>query len=165
MKVAIVGALLWVGLGVSAQAQSDFATHILAAHNEERAALNIPPLTWSDALASDARQWAAHLATTGAWQHADAATRKGEGENLWEGTAGAFSVEEMVGGWIGEKRYFRYGPFPGDGRSAGQPIGHYTQMIWRSTTQVGCAIATGHGNDVLVCRYAPMGNFIGEAPY
>lgn len=165
MKVVIAGALSTVVFSAASQAQSDFATRILAAHNAERAALNISALIWSDALASDARQWAVHLATAGAWQHADATTRKGEGENLWEGTAGGFSVEEMVGGWTSEKHYFHYGPFPDDGRSAGQPIGHYTQIIWRSTTEVGCAIAVGHGNDVLVCRYAPMGNFIGEAPY
>jgi len=35
-------------------------------------------------------------------------------------------------------------------------------MVWRKTTEVGGAIATGGGNDVLVCRYSPPGNVIGE---
>jgi uncharacterized protein YkwD len=146
-------------------AADDFSARVLATQNAERAALGIAPLAWSDALAADAAVWARHLADTGSWGHADAVTRKGEGENLWEGTAGAFDPAEMVGGWAGEKRYYHYGPFPDGGLSDGQPIGHYTQMIWRNTTDVGCALATGHGKDVLVCRYAPMGNIVGQTPY
>jgi uncharacterized protein YkwD len=154
-----------LALSAPAWAADDFATQVLAAHNSERAALNVPPLTWNAALAADAAVWAKHLADTGSWAHADAATRKGEGENLWEGTAGAFTPTEMVGGWIGEKRYYHYGPFPNGGLNDGLPIGHYTQMIWRDTTEIGCALATGHGKDVLVCRYAPMGNAMGQKPY
>jgi hypothetical protein len=35
-------------------------------------------------------------------------------------------------------------------------------MVWRDTTDVGCGLATGGGNDFLVCQYAPQGNFMGE---
>jgi len=44
-------------------------------------------------------------------------------------------------------------------------VGHYTQMIWKNTTAVGCAVATGGGMDPLVCRYSPSGNFIGQPVY
>jgi hypothetical protein len=44
-------------------------------------------------------------------------------------------------------------------------VGHYTQMIWRGTTRIGCALASSRRWDVLVCRYGPPGNFIGEMPY
>jgi len=165
MTRAVLSLVVLIALGRPADAQNDFATRILSAHNAERSVLTISPLTWSDALAADAAVCAKHLADTGAWAHADAKTRKGEGENLWEGTAGGYSLEEMVGAWTSEKRYFHYGPFPYDGRSDGQPVGHYTQMIWRQTTEVGCALVTGGGKDILVCRYSPMGNMVGEAPY
>ncbi|HEY2033867.1 MAG TPA: CAP domain-containing protein [Rhizomicrobium sp.] len=161
IAVSVLAALL---LSVPAQAEGDFAMRILAAHNSERAALNIPPLRWDEGLAANAAVWAKHLADTGTFEHADATTRSEEGENLWEGTAGGYSLEQMVAMWAAEKRYFSAGTFKGSVVD-GHPIGHYTQMIWRNTTSIGCALATARGTDVLVCRYSPMGNFLGEAVY
>ncbi len=165
MKRAATIFILFLSM-TTAQAAStpDFAKRILTAHNSERATLGIPPLAWSDALAADAAPWAAHLAQTGTFQHSPDDARLNEGENLWEGTAGGYSPEQMVGMWAAEKRFYRHGVFK-SGTSDGQAVGHYTQMIWKTTTQVGCALASGGGNDVLVCRYAPPGNFIGETPY
>ena len=164
MKAILAGMALTLAFCAAAQAD-DFSTRILAGHNAERAAVSVPPLAWSDALAADAGVWAKHLADTGRFEHSDFAARKGAGENLWEGTRGGFSFEEMVASWAGEKRDYRHGAFK-DGRgSGGQPVGHYTQMIWRETTKVGCALASGNGLDVLVCRYDPPGNVVGETPY
>jgi hypothetical protein len=38
-------------------------------------------------------------------------------------------------------------------------------MVWRTTKAIGCAMATTRDYDVLVCRYSPAGNLVGEAPY
>ncbi|SRR5665213_3669637 len=147
-------------------AASDFQMRILAAHNGERAALGLPPLIWDDALASHAAKWARHLVQIGTLEHSANEARPDEGENLWMGTAGAYDAEDMVGGWSSEKRDFRRGVFPNVSASGSwHDVGHYTQMIWRNTTEVGCAVASGGGYDVLVCRYAPPGNFVGESPY
>ena len=82
------------------------------------------------------------------------------------GTAGAYTLEQMAGSWAGEKRDFVPGVFPDVSRSHNwHAVGHYTQMIWKNTTGVGCALATGRAWDVLVCRYDPPGNYMGEAPY
>ena len=43
-----------------------------------------------------------------------------------------------------------------------QDVSHYTQMIWRNTTRVGCAIASNRRDDYLVCRYSPPGNVVGQ---
>jgi len=38
-------------------------------------------------------------------------------------------------------------------------------VVWRDTQEVGCAVATARGNDVLVCRYWPAGNVWGQKAY
>jgi hypothetical protein len=57
--------------------------------------------------------------------------------------------------------------------AAGQVCGHYTQLVWRATTQVGCATVQcttgspfGGGNwTFTVCDYSPPGNYVGQRPY
>jgi hypothetical protein len=145
---------------------ANFEARVLAAHNRERLALGIEPLRWNPMLAVSARTWADHLSATGRFEHAPERPVDPEGENLWAGTRGAYGVEAMVDGWIREKRYFRPGTFP-DNSTTGRvaDVGHYTQLVWRQTLQVGCALATGAREDVLVCRYSDAGNYFGEKPF
>ena len=148
----------------AAAASANFQARILAAHNDLRAGLGVAPLTWSPALADDAVRWGKTLAAEQRWEHDP--DNSAEGENLWMGTAGAFTLEEMVGGWAGEGRLYRPGLFPNVSRSGSwHDIGHYTQMVWRGTTEVGCALVRGGGSDYLVCRYSPPGNVVGRAAY
>jgi hypothetical protein len=164
MKAAALA--LFLGFSTGAAAQANFADRILAAHNTERVALDLPPLVWSETLAAEAAVWANQLAELGWLQHSPGNQRQGEGENLWMGTANAFTLEEMVGDWAEEKRMFRDGPFPDVSISGDwHEVGHYTQMIWKGTSLVGCAITTADGWDYLVCRYSPAGNLVGERPY
>jgi hypothetical protein len=44
-------------------------------------------------------------------------------------------------------------------------VGHYSQIVWKTTTKVGCGFAESNGSDVLVCDYAPPGNVMGERAY
>jgi hypothetical protein len=164
MKIAALA--IFLGLSASAAAQGDFPGRILALHNAERTALGLPPLAWSDTMAAQAAVWANRLAELGVFGHSPQEIRPGQGENLWMGTAGAFTLEEMVGGWSSEKRLYHYGRFPDVGGSGEwHVVGHYTQMIWRDTSEVGCALVRGNGADYLVCRYSPPGNVYGEWPY
>jgi len=148
------------------QAAADDAGRLLSSHNAERLRLGLPPLKWNPALASDAGKWARVLAARGELRHADHAERKGHGENLWMGTAGAWNAEGMVEMFLDERRHFRPAAFPDVSRT-GQwsDVGHYTQIVWRDTREVGCAIDRAKGLDVLVCRYFPAGNVMGQKPY
>ncbi|MDO9335468.1 MAG: SCP-like extracellular [Caulobacteraceae bacterium] len=149
-------------LATPAAAQEPFASRVLDAHNSERAAVGTAPLTWSEPLERDAQAWAETLARKGGGlEHAD---QRGQGENLWMGPANAYSVEQMVAGWAAEKRYYSPGVFA-DVVQSGNVVGHYTQIVWRSTTEVGCAVARAAENEVLVCRYGPPGNYIGKTAY
>jgi hypothetical protein len=150
---------------------ADFVNGVLAVHNRERAAVGVPPLVWTDKLAADAKTWAEHLATTGKFEHdTEHLGTLGEGESL----AGYFggplvqcstqcSGPNGVYHWVDEKNNWN-----GDsGCASGKVCGHYTQMVWRDTKEVGCATAKGSGLpfSVLVCRYSPPGNVIGQKPY
>ena len=140
-----------------------FPARVLAAHNSVRARAAVPPLAWDPALGSSAAAYARTLALTNSFQHSDRRARRGVGENLWMGSRGAFSLERMVGGWASERRMFRRGVFPfvsSSGRWS--DVAHYTQIVWPTTTRVGCAIATNAWADYLVCHYAPAGNIDGR---
>ncbi len=143
-----------------------FNVRLLNAHNAERVKMGVPSVAWSPALAADALLWARVLARSGRFEHATPERGdKAQGENLWSGSKNAYTPEEMVGLWIDEKEDYRRGIFPAVSRTRNWvDVGHYTQLIWATTTHVGCAVATGIEDDVLVCRYGPAGNIMGHDP-
>lgn len=144
-------------------AREDFAGRLLAAHNAERDRTGLPRLAWSSRLAQEAHDWAVHIAREGRLRHSDGTARRWTGENLWMGSAGAYSAEDMVGGFLAERSAFRPGSFPHVSRTGNwADVGHYSQVIWPATTEIGCAVATGARDDFLVCRYNPAGNVVGQ---
>lgn len=160
--LAALAPMLMGSMGVSA----GFEQRILGSHNRERTAMGIAPLRWNPALAESAKAWADHLAATGKFKHAPENPSHPQGENLWAGTKGYFSFEAMVNAWIREKRYFKPGAFPNNSVTGNvADVGHYTQLMWATTGEVGCAKATGQSEDILVCRYNDAGNYVGERPF
>ena len=148
---------------MSAAASGTVAERVLAVHNRTRAAAGVPALSWDAQLAAGATAYAAELARRGQLVHSPRQSRPGQGENLWMGSAGAYTPEFMVQSWADERRLFRAGTFPNVSTTGNwADVAHYTQMIWRSTTHVGCAIQRSGRWDVLVCRYGPAGNRDGQ---
>ncbi|ACB53873.1 hypothetical protein cce_4525 [Crocosphaera subtropica ATCC 51142] len=148
--------------------QSNFKEAILKTHNKYRQEVNLSPLTWSNTLAEDAQKWADHLASLGGDQLKHDPNPNGQGENIWFGTSNQFTYAEMVDGWGQEKQYFVPGRFNLETVSSTgnwSDVGHYTQIVWKNTKKVGCATSTAGGNDILVCRYHPQGNIIGQPVY
>ena len=142
---------------------ADLAGRIVAVHNAERSAVRAPPLVWDANLAAAAAAYGPALAARGRLAHSPPETRPSQGENLWMGTAGAFSIEEMVRTWAAEKSIFVGGTVPHVSRSGHfADVGHYTQMIWRTTTRLGCALHRSRAFDYLICRYSPPGNVVGQ---
>ena len=139
------------------------SARILAAHNRERARVGVAPLRWDPTLAASAASYGPALARVGGLRHSPKADRLGQRENLWMGTRGAYSPEQMVGNWIAEKAYYRQGQFPNVSRTGNwADVAHYTQVVWRGTTHVGCAIYPTRNWDYLICRYSPPGNLDGR---
>lgn len=165
-RVAAAAVVLPMLLGAQSHVGSA-DSRLLDAHNRERAALGLPALRWNSQLAQGAAQWSQKLAAANRMEHSPTAVGgSGHGENLWMGTAGHFAPEAMVGSWIAEKADFTRGTFPKVSRTGSwTDVGHYTQMVWRDTREVGCAIGRGTKADVLVCRYSAPGNIMGRAPF
>ena len=121
------------------------------------------PLQWDPSLAAAAADYGEVLTNSNRLVHSPADTRPGQGENLWMGTHGAYSVEEMGTAWASERRLFRAGTFPDVSTSGSwSDVAHYTQMIWPDTERVGCALTPSARWDFLVCRYARYGNVVGQ---
>lgn len=132
---------------------------LIDAHLPYRQELDLLPYVWSDELAKSAQVWVDYLAANNQFKHSEVEY----GENLWRGTTGAYSLNDMVDAWGAEKKDFVYGLFPNV--TTGGMVGHYTQIVWRYSYQVGCAIAEGHGKTYLACHYDPAGNYEDELPY
>lgn len=143
-------------------AAGELAARLLDAHNRERAAVGHPPLQWDPQLASAAASYGPVLASMRRLVHSPRETRPGQRENLAMAAHGTLTPEQLVNLWSREKLLLQPGLFPAVSRTGNwEDVAHYTQMVWPTTTRVGCAIfATDM--DYLICRYSPPGNIDGK---
>jgi len=146
-----------VGYTPRPESRLPFSQAMLRAHNVVRSRVRVPPLVWSDNLASAAQDWANHLIATHRFGHRP---DNRYGENLYMITGATASPPEVVGSWASEARAY-------DLRSntCSEVCGHYTQIVGAGTQAVGCAVAANRQQEVWVCNYDPPGNVVGYRPY
>jgi pathogenesis-related protein 1 len=143
------------------------AQGFLDAHNHHRATVSpapsepLPAMRWSDELATYAKR----VADRCSFEH----SKTDYGENLSART-GPVDPAQVVAEWAAEAEHY-------DAKrnrcAAGEVCGHYTQVVWRASTQLGCANSRCTKNSpfgdgewtMTVCNYAPAGNYSGERPY
>ncbi|TVU28882.1 hypothetical protein EJB05_20418, partial [Eragrostis curvula] len=138
------------------------ALGFLAAHNAARQAVGLRPLAWDERLAAYARRYAAARSRDCALVHSHGPY----GENLFRGSGGAgWRPADVVGAWVRERAM--YDARSNTCRGGHGACGHYTQVVWRSTTAVGCTLVPcGGGRSTFgVCSYNPPGNYVGVRPY
>lgn len=135
---------------------------LLAAQNRERLLVGHAPLAWDPYLAASAASYGPTLATLHQLVHSPRETRPGQRENLARAWHGTMTPEQLVGVWSAEKSMLQPGLFPAvSSTGRWEDVAHYTQMVWPTTTRVGCAIFPADW-DYLICRYSPPGNIDGK---
>lgn len=132
---------------------------MLRAHNQVRSQRELPPLRWSLRLEALAHEWAVHLSELGALEHDH--TRR-VGQNLFASWGSTSRPAFVVSKWADESKDYDERRFR---CASGHACGHFTQLIWRDTREVGCGVARRGDGEYWVCYYSPPGNFIGEHPY
>ncbi|KAH7861018.1 hypothetical protein Vadar_020665 [Vaccinium darrowii] len=132
---------------------------LLNGHNSLRAGLNLPPLQWNTTLTSYAKWWANQRRGDCALIHSNS----DYGENIFWGQGDDWTATEAVEAWEAEESYYNY---ESNTCMPNRDCTHYTQMVWRTTTFLGCAkIKCNDGDTYVVCEYYPHGNVIGQRPY
>ena len=147
------------------QPSAELSAALLAAHNHERVLVGHRPLEWDPDLAASAAAYGPVLAALGRLEHSPRESRPGQRENLAMATRGSMTPEQLVGLWAREKLLLQPGLFPAVSRTGQwKDVAHYTQMVWPTTTRVGCAVHVA-AMDYLICRYSPPGNIDGKAVF
>ena len=180
INATLVGLASIIPLGASASgiAQASIDTNAvrstaLSKHNSYRSVHRSPSMTLDGTLNNTAQQWAQNLAATGKLEHSPSSQRNGAGENLYVSYTTASSIpadnlaEAAVKSWYDEVSAYNYS---NPGFSTG--TGHFTQVVWKNSTQLGCGAAQGkatlggteYNAFYVVCQYAPAGNVQGQFP-
>ena len=164
---------------------------MLTEHNNLRSLhQNTPALTLDTELSAQAKTWAEHLLKIGHLRHGSREQRSGAGENLYftRQSISTYSQAQLnwmkthypnidipkpftpinlahqaALSWYKELNNYEY---PTGTSLNGQAIGHFTQVVWKSSTKLGCG--TAHKTEgkmitaYVVCQYAPAGNVRGR---
>ncbi|KAK9669919.1 hypothetical protein RND81_13G164100 [Saponaria officinalis] len=141
------------------------AQDFLDLHKEARSSVGVAPLKWSPPLATSAAHVVAYQKANKNCQFANlssAATKYGANQ-LWARGA-VVTPRAAVSAWVGEKKYYNYSMDTCIGK---HQCGVYKQVVWRKSTELGCAQAScvKDGSTLTVCFYNPPGNIVGEKPY
>jgi hypothetical protein len=133
-------------------------------HNAIRTKAGAPPVRWDSALAQQAMVVAQRNLAYDQLRHSEPVERPGQGENLASVSGGHVGAKTLLALWVDEKRQYAGGAIDCANEESFSAYGHYTQMIWRSTSRIGCAMASNDRGQVLACRYWPAGNICGHTP-
>ncbi|TFK65333.1 PR-1-like protein [Pluteus cervinus] len=139
-----------------------FVAQFLDAHNGYRIQFGAPNMTYNSGLFQGTYDWSIqcqfrHSTPNGAY-----------GEDLYAATYSNTNYYSATYSWV-VTEYQKYN-YANPGFS--EATGHFTQVVWVSSTGVACSTArcpantifSGYASYFIVCRYTPAGNVQGQFP-
>ncbi|CAH1779055.1 unnamed protein product [Owenia fusiformis] len=154
-----------------AQIQRVLDEHNTKRRSEPRVPSNMYLLTWNSFIADMAQEWAEACGWFHGFPDRDAGTVPFSGtlgQNLYF-ASGDLNIVSGVKAWYDEIAFY---DFSSRTCQTGKPCGHYTQVVWGDSRELGCgsyrcpilydeAPSTKTWSDVtlLVCHYGPAGNY------
>ncbi|SGZ55418.1 CIC11C00000003622 [Sungouiella intermedia] len=131
---------------ISSANDPTWAKEILDLHNEKRALHSAPALTWDADVYAYAQAYADKFTCGGSLKHSGGQY----GENL---ALGFSTAETAFEAWYSEGDNYDY--------STASSFDHFTAVIWKSTTKLGCAYKECDQGRYTICSYDPAGNVVG----
>jgi len=135
-----------------------FRQDSLTAHNAYRAKHGVPALKLNDELNDVAQEWADYLMAVDGFEHRHP-NKYGENLYMSSGRAAQEQAQGAVDSWYSEIKDYTFGREP----SRGGPVtGHFTQVVWKGSSEVGVGVAQKGSKVIVVANYSPPGNYIGQ---
>lgn len=133
-------------------ADSSFEGEFLRVHNAYRSQHGAPPLSLNSELSAEAQSWAEHLLQKNTMMHSDTS----DGENIYYSSSSIpikLTGREAVDSWYSEVKYYNWKQ-PG----YKSKTGHFTQVVWKDSTELGVGVASSGKTVFVVGQYRPAGN-------
>ncbi|XP_078603774.1 uncharacterized protein LOC144877632 isoform X2 [Branchiostoma floridae x Branchiostoma japonicum] len=174
MKTVLIFVCACLGLGLA-----DAATNVTAAEVEEilrhhnflrrnapPSPANMLPLVWNEELADQAHEWALNCTIEHGYPERPNTTYgTAVGQNIWLSSLAHINLTEVIQSWYDEIDFYNWEQTKCNPPPNGMCT-HYTQVVWASTTDVGCSYYhCPNGHAVVVCNYGPRGNLANTRPY
>ncbi|XP_055986606.1 cysteine-rich secretory protein 2-like [Sorex fumeus] len=142
--------------------QKKIQKEIIDKHNALRrsvspTASNMLKMQWSEEAAANARKWADQCTMSHSTREYRRLNATNCGENLFMSSDPA-AWSSGIQAWFDESSDFIYGK---GAKTRQAVIGHYTQVVWYSSSLVGCAVSycpDAYLKYYYVCQYCPAGN-------
>jgi len=141
----------------------NFSNSMLSATNDVREKYGANPVTIDEKLEEDAQNIANHLASNnkglqhGWWNNGKFDTNQAGmpyGQNLYMMGGQVPTATDAVNSWLSECANCPSTGICNPAGNNGKVTGHFTQLVWKGCTKIGCGVArNGEGSSFVVCNY------------
>jgi uncharacterized protein YkwD len=136
---------------------SQFELEALEAHNKYRTKHHVPPLNLNKELCKIAQSYAEKLLQNNSMDYSFGKFKGNDmGENIFKCQGTEATGEMATNDWYNEVKSHNFK------KDFQKNTGHFTQIIWKDTKEVGFGKASRGNTYYVVANYYPPGNFLGQ---